>query len=121
MLSEHFTEAEFADRETGEVIAIDPKLIEGLELLRAAIGRPIRITSGYRSPETNAKVDPNAPKSQHISGRAADIVVDGMNLLSLLEAVFRIPAFAAGGIGLNAKNNHIHVDTRPGGRARWIE
>lgn len=45
-----------------------------LDPLRAMIGRPIIITSGYRSQQVNELVG-GSKTSQHLSGRAADIHV----------------------------------------------
>lgn len=45
-----------------------------LDPLRAMIGRPIIITSGYRSRQVNELVG-GSKTSQHLSGRAADIHV----------------------------------------------
>lgn len=44
-----------------------------LDPLREAYGNPIRITSGYRCPELNKAVKGSAT-SDHVNGRAADIV-----------------------------------------------
>lgn len=44
-----------------------------LDPLREAYGKPIRVTSGYRSEELNKAVG-GSPTSDHRSGRAADIV-----------------------------------------------
>ena len=50
------------------------KLIERvLDPLREAYGKPIRVTSGYRSEELNKAVG-GSPTSDHRLGRAADIV-----------------------------------------------
>ena len=54
-----------------------------LQPLRDYLGKPIRITSGYRSPEVNKRVggavdSQGRPKSQHVFGQAADIQVNGM-------------------------------------------
>ena len=50
------------------------KLIEHvLDPLREAYGKPIRVTSGYRSEELNKSVG-GSPTSDHRLGRAADIV-----------------------------------------------
>lgn len=48
-----------------------------LEPLRQKIGRPILISSGYRSPQVNELVKGSA-SSLHRIGRAADLVVPGM-------------------------------------------
>ena len=47
-----------------------------LDPLRAMIGRPIIITSGYRSQRVNELVG-GSKTSQHLSGKAADIHVQG--------------------------------------------
>jgi len=43
-----------------------------LDPLREAYGRPIVVSSGYRSPKLNRAVG-GAAKSQHVTGQAADI------------------------------------------------
>jgi len=49
-----------------------------LEPLRASLGgKPISITSGYRSPKTNEAIG-GVATSQHCFGQAADIHVSGM-------------------------------------------
>lgn len=47
-----------------------------LDPLRAMIGRPIIITSGYRSQQVNELVG-GSKTSQHLTGKAADIHVQG--------------------------------------------
>lgn len=47
-----------------------------LDPLRAMIGRPIIITSGYRSQQVNDLIG-GSKTSQHLSGKAADIHVQG--------------------------------------------
>lgn len=43
-----------------------------LDPLRAAYGKPIKVNSGYRSPEVNVAVK-GSKTSQHVTGEAADI------------------------------------------------
>ena len=47
-----------------------------LEPIRALLGVPLRVTSGYRSPQVNAAIG-GARGSQHMLGEAADIVPVG--------------------------------------------
>ena len=76
----------FRDRRTGDVMPIDPALVELLADLRERCGAgpdtPIHITSGYRSPLTNvalARSNPNvAENSYHLRGQAADISIPGV-------------------------------------------
>ncbi len=48
-----------------------------LQPLRDKIGRPLVISSGYRSPSVNSSVG-GSRESAHVFGRAADISVPGM-------------------------------------------
>ena len=52
-------------------------LAENLQILRDYIGRPIKIISGYRSPDYNKRIG-GARRSQHMTAKAADIKVQGM-------------------------------------------
>ena len=57
-----------------------------LDPLRAHLGRPVRITSGFRAPPVNRAVS-GSPTSQHMSGEAADIKADGMSAEALAAVV----------------------------------
>lgn len=57
-----------------------------LEQVRAMLGRPLVISSGYRSPALNAVVGGSA-KSAHVLGLAADISVPGMTPRDLAVAI----------------------------------
>ncbi len=48
-----------------------------LQPLRDEIGKPIRVTSGFRSAKVNTAVK-GSKTSQHLRGEAADIKVEGM-------------------------------------------
>ena len=95
-LSPHFTLEEFTFSHTAVRHGIDneppsekiPCLIalceNILEPLRAEVGCPIHITSGYRSPALNARIG-GSNRSQHTRGEAADIVVPGMTPLGVCK------------------------------------
>ena len=51
-----------------------------LDPIREAWGRPLIVTSGYRSPELN-KVVGGVANSQHLQGLAADLITPGNNRL----------------------------------------
>ncbi|MDR7523171.1 MAG: D-Ala-D-Ala carboxypeptidase family metallohydrolase [Armatimonadota bacterium] len=99
-LSKHFTLDEFTFSQTairqGLDNAPDESHIEHmralcvnvLEPLRAVIGKPIQITSGYRSPKVNAAIG-GSRRSQHIEGKAADIVCPAIGTLALFKALVR--------------------------------
>ena len=84
-LSEHFTLGEMTTSNHKEVynipsheaIANLKRLCGWLEVLRERSGGPVRINSGYRSPQLNRKIG-GAPTSNHLTGCACDIRVAGM-------------------------------------------
>lgn len=46
-----------------------------LEPLRAIVGWPLRVTSGYRCADLNRRIG-GSPNSQHVLGEAADVEID---------------------------------------------
>ena len=94
---------------------IDPALLLLLERIRSEAGdKSIIITSGYRCPVWNRKSG-GALLSQHLYGRAADIVIRGMAVEDVNVICDELNPY--GGVGLGGENI-THVDVR-GKRARW--
>jgi zinc D-Ala-D-Ala carboxypeptidase len=62
------------------------RLAELLEQVRALLGKPISINSGYRSKKVNDSVG-SKDTSQHRIGCAADIRVSGMTPSQVCEAI----------------------------------
>jgi hypothetical protein len=60
-----------------------------LEPLRAKIGKPIIVSSGYRSPAVNAAAG-GSSTSDHMEGKAADIIVPGMTPLQVCQVIATI-------------------------------
>jgi uncharacterized protein YcbK (DUF882 family) len=87
MISEHITEAEAFKSQTAtrkgidntttdpEVLANMKHVAELFEQIRANFGKPIGISSFYRSPALNKAVG-GAKTSQHVRGEAIDIDAD---------------------------------------------
>ena len=103
----NFTEAEFACRHTGKC-AMAPEFMARLQKLRGVYGKPMTITSGYRHPThpiEAAKLSPGA----HSTGRAADIAVQGVEALRVLQLALQC-GFT--GIGLQQKGGgrFLHLD-----------
>lgn len=102
------------DFRTGEVMDIDPGLLDLMHRLAALAGtdRPFEVYSGYRSPRTNAQLaDQNsgvARKSLHMQGKAVDLRLPGVKLSSLRRAAMSLQA---GGVGYYPRSGFIHVDT----------
>jgi uncharacterized protein YcbK (DUF882 family) len=49
------------------------ELLKRINLIREAWGQPMIVTSGYRSAEDQARINPKAPQSKHMIGCAVDI------------------------------------------------
>jgi uncharacterized protein YcbK (DUF882 family) len=108
----------FRDRRTGDVSPIDPRLLDLLVTVRERLGlnpgATFQVTSGYRSPITNAALarrSPNvAENSYHLRGQAVDFHIDGVSPERI--------AAVAGDLGLGGyawypHTGHVHLDTGP--------
>jgi hypothetical protein len=85
--SEAATRGGFDNTPSPEAIAALKALCENvLEPLRVAVGKPMRINSGYRGPEANKAVGGSAT-SDHCFGRAADIEIDGFDNKKLAQKI----------------------------------
>jgi len=109
-LTEHFAAWEMRCRCCGK-LRVDPRLMAALEELRAYVGCPVFVNSGYRCAQHNAEVG-GEPLSLHLVGRAADIVVQGYGVGGMELAALAVPAFARGGIASYYRRGFIHVDVR---------
>ena len=121
-MTEHFSREEFRSKDG----AFFPKhaqenlqiLAEQLEVLREHFQKPITINSGYRSPEHNAKVG-GTENSQHLLGKAADIVIDGISPDEVADAIeFLIEGKMMKQGGLGRYVDFTHYDIR-GKKSRW--
>lgn len=117
-VSENFDSSEFTCK-CGECDGGGVKwlLIRNLETLREVVGRPIKVTSGYRCSEHNRKVG-GVTDSFHTKGLAADIVCEGLSTDELAAKASKV--FNLGGVGYYPKEGFVHVDVR-GARARWTK
>lgn len=94
------------------------ELAENLQLLREAIGKPVIVNSGYRTPAYNTKIG-GVGKSQHLTASAADIRVKGLTADQLhveIEQLIKEHKIHNGGLGWY--NTFCHYDVRPAA-ARW--
>jgi hypothetical protein len=96
-LSEHFTLKELVESDTAARLGIDntppayavenlKRLCAVLEEVRHAVGKPIRISSGYRCLKVNHAVG-SKDTSQHVKGCAADIKVKGVTVDELMKVI----------------------------------
>ena len=96
------------------------ELAKNLQVLRDEVKKPIKITSGYRPAELNAKVG-GASQSRHITGQAADLKIEGYTpkqVAAIIEKLIAAGKMKQGGIG--TYSTWVHYDVR-GTAARWTK
>ena len=119
-LSPSFKVREFACKGS-DVVLLDDELVVLLQCIREHFGKPVYITSGYRTAAHNAAVD-GSKSSQHLLGRAADFYVEGVPVAAVAAyAETLLPS--RGGIGVTRRTPLIRSAAPAGcisipGRAR---
>lgn len=102
------------DRRANVATSMDRNLYDQLFLIQNAFDHtePVHILSGYRTPETNAKLRRRssgvAKNSLHIEGRAVDFYIPGVPVKEVRQAARELQA---GGVGVYSKSGFVHVDT----------
>lgn len=121
-LTKNFTLYEFESNDgaefPAEVVKNLRELAKNLQVIRNHFGKPIKINSGYRSPEHNKSIG-GVSNSQHVKGKAADFVISGytpQQIAHELENLIALKKISQGGIGVYP--NFVHYDIR-GKKARW--
>jgi zinc D-Ala-D-Ala carboxypeptidase len=104
----NFSPRELACKGTGQLV-VDTEALDKLQALRNRLGRPLLITSAYRSPEHNRRVG-GAPNSLHMRAVAFDVRMENQN-----PASFDIAARETGftGFGYYPRQGFMHIDTGP--------
>lgn len=108
-ITEHFRVYEFACTDGSAPVFISQTLVELLENIRVHFGRPVTITSGYRTVSYNASLKNSSKKSQHCNGLAADIKVEGHTPKEVYDYACSLLG-DHGGVGIY--NTFVHVDVR---------
>lgn len=120
-LAPDFKVRELRCRDGSDTVMVDETLTVVLQCIRDHFGKPVTITSGYRTPAHNAAVG-GAKSSQHLLGRAADIRVAGVSVEDVAAyAESLMPDW--GGVGrypvkAGRATGWVHVDTRAT-KSRW--
>ena len=103
--SRYFRPIEIACRGDGS-IKVNSDALSCLDNLRSLLGRPIHLSSAYRSPYRNAACG-GAPKSSHLAGIAFDVQLRGHDKEEIRKVADRV---GFKGMGLRY-NSFIHLDT----------
>ena len=106
------------DHRNNKIAPMDPKLLVLLNDVSDKFGdAQLHIISGYRSPESNAKLAARsngvAKHSMHMDGKAIDIRMPGKSLAQVHTAAM---AARGGGVGYYPDSQFVHMDT---GRVRY--
>lgn len=99
-LSPNFTLDEFTHSNTAiragisnepneAILARLKRVAATLEQVRTLLGKPITVTSGYRSPALNDLVPGSSDTSAHTQGWAADFKVAGMTPFQVCQAIMK--------------------------------
>jgi Peptidase M15 len=143
-VSKHLRLGDFVTHdEQGDVwpkyVALNPKLLDKLELVFADLGGSVRpdlavgVHSGFRTPLHNARVPRAASDSRHQYGDAADLAIDAdfdgkitlhdqlLVMLAVERVELKYPDLV-GGLGVYTSRRYptpyVHIDAR-GKRSRW--
>lgn len=108
----HFKSKEFdCESKPGTGEKMSPRLVYMLDALRGLMGRPLRINSGFRTPEHN-KAEGGAPESGHLTGEAVDIRTSGWSKADRTDLVLYARKLGFTGIGLGSTFVHIDMKAR---------
>lgn len=127
-IGEFFTWGELVRRDAGPVPEdVAQRLVTlvatVLDPLRGHLERPVRVTSGYRSFEHNARIG-GSRTSAHMRGEAADIVVPGIDAHAVMGALRLLDLDLDQAIAYAPqRGGHVHVGiSRPGSapRRQWL-
>lgn len=77
-LSKNFCAYEFACNDRSDEFKVATELVETLQQIRDHFGKPVLISSAYRTPAYNISIG-GSSRSQHCLGTAADIHINGVD------------------------------------------
>ncbi|MCW4114465.1 D-Ala-D-Ala carboxypeptidase family metallohydrolase [Aurantimonas sp. MSK8Z-1] len=101
------------DVDTG---CFQPQLVSLLHQVEQRFGTRVIVTSGYRDPDHNRRVN-GAKRSMHMSCKAADIIIPNADKFAVAAFVRGLPG--RGGVGTYCYTDAIHVDIGPKRDWNW--
>lgn len=107
-VSEDFTVKEFQCKDKSDIVLIDSRLVEILQMIREHFKKPVIINSAYRTPSWNKRVN-GAKYSYHQVGMAADIQIKDISTKDIAKVASDLLMDEGGVIRYT---NFVHVDVR---------
>jgi len=89
-----------------------------LQVLRTSFGRALNVNSAYRCKDHNSRSG-GVKDSKHVLGQAADISTVGWTSEDRSRFIRLATGLGFGGIGINNKQQYIHIDLRSVGML-WL-
>lgn len=106
----NFSKREFDCSQTGEN-QMRADFMALLQELRTAYGKPMTVSSGYRSPRHSIEAKKASP-GVHASGYACDIAVQGGDAYRVLKLALEL-GFTGVGVQQKGGGRFLHLDTHP--------
>lgn len=102
--------------ESVDVACLKPSLVRVLKTIESHYGRPMVVTSGYRSPSHNRQAR-GAKNSLHMYCAAADVQIAGVGKWEL--ARYARSMSGRGGVGTYCHTESVHIDVGPERDWNW--
>jgi uncharacterized protein YcbK (DUF882 family) len=110
-IGEYFKLKEFACSDGSPVVFIDSTLIDILDFLRKFLGKPIVISSGYRTCKYNSSLENSSETSMHMVGQAVDITFSEIVDDRIKQDILQL-AIMLGIKGVGIADTYLHLDLR---------
>jgi len=109
MHSEHFSEQEVMCQCGCGRADMDPGFMDRLEELREHFGKPLTLTSAFRCPAHNSEVSTTGADGPHTTGRAVDILIQGLDAFRLVKVALAL-GFTGLGVKQKSTGRFLHLD-----------
>ncbi len=107
-LAQNFALDEFMQAYKGPWAVYSPQAVVHWQAIRSALGVPLHVNSGFRSPGYNSGLDGAATFSRHMYGDAADVTTKGATSLQAIADA----CYAESADFVKVYTGHVHCDWR---------